>query len=609
MSKKIVDGISKKRMRSFFGRDFDAMRGDLIRYATIYFSDQIRDFSDASVGGLLLDMAASVGDTMSFYLDHQFGELNIDTAVETKNVEKLLQSAGVKLRAAAPAIVYVSFYIEVPAIKDINDNYVPDEDYLPIIQTGTQLKSNTDIIFELMDDLDFSKKINDEWKADFVVGEMNGDGIPITMIMKMTGLCVSGETKVKTIAAGPFKQFKRILIAEQDINEIVSVVDSSGNEYYEVEYLSQDVVFKEVQNKDYDYDVVSANLEIMPAPYRFTRELSRETGFTTLTFGSGNASSLDNDFIPDPSEFSMPLYGKSNFPKISIDPSNMLSTSTLGMAPHDTTLFIKYRFGGGLRHNVRPKNIKTIEKLFIEYNRNSNYSANLAIKTSLNVLNDEAAVGGEDKPSLSQMRYEYRGHMNSQNRIVTKNDLLSRVYTMPSNFGRVYRAGITKNSANPLATQLFIISRNKSKKLTHSSDNLKKNLETYLNQFRLISDAVDIMDAFVINIGVDYEIVSDGVLHKNIIIKQINSSIISYFDIKKWQIDQPINKSEVYNIILNSPGVVSLLDLTITNKFGGDYSQTSFDVETNTKNNFIVGPVGSIFELLNPNSDIIGHVK
>ena len=609
MSKKIVNGISKKKLRNFYGRDFDAMRGDMLRYAGIYFSDQIKDFSDASVGGLLLDMAASVGDTMSFYLDHQFGELNIDTAVETKNVEKLLISAGVKMRAAAPAIVYTSFYIEVPAAKDINDNYIPDEDYLPIIQAGTQLKSNSGIVFELMDDIDFAKQVNDEWIADYVVGATNDDGIPLTMIMKSTGLCVSGKTNVESITIGAFSQFKQIEIAEHDINEIVSVFDSSGNEYYEVEYLSQDVVFKEVQNKDYDYDVVSANLEIMPAPYRFTRELSRITNKTTLTFGSGNASSLDNDFIPDPSEFSMPLYGKSNFPKISIDPSNMLSTSTLGMSPYNTTLFIKYRHGGGLRHNVRAKNIKTIEKLFIEYNRNSTSAANIAIKTSLNVLNDNEAVGGEDKPTLAQMRYEYRGHMNSQNRIVTKSDLLSRVYTMPSNFGRVFRAGITKNSANPLATQLFIISRNKSKKLTHSSDTLKKNLETYLNQFRLISDAVDIMDAFVINIGVEYEIVSDGILHKNIAIQQINNKIASYFDVKKWQIDQPINKSEIHNIILNSPGVVSLLEVNVVNKFGGDYSQSALDIDTNTKNNFIVGPVGSIFEMLNPNNDIIGHVK
>jgi hypothetical protein len=287
----------------------------------------------------------------------------------------------------------------------------------------------------------------------------------------------------------------------------------------------------------------------------------------------------------------------------------MLSTSTLGMSPHDTTLFIKFRFGGGLRHNVRAKNIKTIQKLFIAYNRNSTSATNLAIKTSLNVLNENEAVGGEDKPTLNQMRYEYKGHMNSQNRIVTKADLLSRVYTMPSNFGRVFRAGITKNSANPLATQLFIISRNKAKKLTHSSDTLKKNLETYLNQFRLISDAVDIMDAFVINVGVEYEIVSDGLIHKNIVIQQINNNIKAYFDIKKWQIDQPINKSEIHNIVLNSAGVISLLDVKVVNKFSGDYSQTAFDVDTNTKNNFIVGPVGSIFEMLNPNSDIIGYVK
>jgi hypothetical protein len=612
MAKKTVEDLIQKKSRNYFGRDFDTMRADLLRYASIYFSDKIRDFSDPSVGGLFLDMAAHVGDTMSYYMDHQFSELNINTAVETKNIEKLLKSAGVKMRSAAPAVVYVDFIVEVPSIRDeITDSLVPDPDTLPTIQRGTIVESTTGIRFELLEDINFSTKIDDEYVAETSL--ITYDSADSTYAMKRKGICVSGVTKTVNIAAGEFKQFKTITLNDQDINEIIAVKDSDGNEYYEVEYLSQDVVFKSVQNKDYDYETVSNNLELLPAPYRFLSELSRQTGLTTLTFGSGNASSLDGDYIPDPSEFSLPLYGKTVFPRISIDPNNMLSTSTLGMSPHNTTLQITYRTGGGLNHNVRAETISTIRELSIQYNRRSTVAKNISIKSSIEIKNEHAANGGEDKPTLNQMRYEYKGHVNSQSRVVTKKDLLSRIYSMPSNFGRIFRAGISKNSSNPLATQLYIISRNKSGQLTNSSDTLVKNIEIYLNQYRLISDAVDILSAFVINVGFEYDITTDGITNKSIIASQINSKIKSLFNIKHWQIDQPINMSNLQNLILNSTGVVAVNSIKAISKTGtgvsGEYSDFIFDIDSNTFNQFIVGPVGSIFELKFPDDDIIGYVR
>ena len=615
MSKKIIENVLKKKTLSqFYGRDFDAIRADLLRYAKIYFPDKIKDFSDASVGGLFLDMAAHVGDTMSFYIDHQFNELNIGTAIETRNIIKLFKSAGVPLRPASPGGVLASFYIEVPAVLDINDNYVPDPSTLPIIQKGTIIKANSGISFTLLDNLDFSKEINDVLIAESVIGNIDVSSNPTSFIMKMSGICVSGDTNTKKFQLGDFEQFKKLTLDKKDITEILSVKDSDGNEYYEVDYLVQDVVFKKVQNNDYDYGTVSENLELLPAPYRFTKEYNTLTGFTTLTFGSGNSSTLDGDYIPDPSDFALPLYGKTAFSRAAIDPKNMLSTSTLGMAPHNTTLTVTYRSGGGLGHNVPANSIKTISTLFIAYNRLSTASINLSIKNSVDVLNDLAAQGGEDKPTLNEMKYEYKGYMNSQSRIVTKSDLLARVYTMPADFGRVFRAGISKISPNPLATQLFILSRDSAGKITHSSDGLKKNLEIYLNEYRLISDAIDILDAFIINIGLEYEIITDGVSNKNIVIQQINSKLKEYFNIKMWQIDQPINKSEIKKIILSNDAVISLVgDISIFNRTGvgssGDYSNILFDPTANTKNEFVIGPVGSMFELKFPSDDIIGYVK
>ena len=611
MQKKLLNELKSVKKRSFYGRDFDALRSDLVEYATTYFPDSIQDFSDASVGGLFLDMAAHVGDVMSFYLDHQFNELDINTAVQTKNIEKLLKTAGIKNRSSSPSIVNIDFYLTVPSAVDINDNIVVDPNVLPIILTGTSMTSNTGIKFELMQDLDFSRKIFDEYTHERFINtdDLDADLNPKSYIIKMTGICVSGETKTSVVAAGSFKQFKTIVISDSDINEILRIKDTAGNEYYEVDYLSQDVVFRSVQNKGYDYDVVSDNLEIIPAPYRFTRELDRISGQTELTFGSGNEMTLDTDYIPDPSEFALPMYGKTTLSRQSIDPNNMLSTSTLGMSPYNTNLTITYRKGGGLNHNVAATSIKTVEKLLFLYNRNSTSYINFGIRNSLSVLNTSSARGGEDKPTLNELRFEYKGHQNSQSRIVTKNDLLTRVYTLPTNFGRVFRAGLSNTTSNLFSTQLFIISRDSKGALISSSDSLKKNLEVYLNEYRLITDAIDILDAFIINIGIEYEIVSDGIVNKNLIVENINKKIKSLFDIKKWHLDMPINKTNIEMLITATDGVVSLNYCTILNKTGTGYSSYSLDINKNTSGKFLVGPPGSIFELKSSKDDIAGYVK
>ena len=611
MQKKLLNELKSVKKRSFYGRDFDALRSDLVEYATTYFPDSIQDFSDASVGGLFLDMAAHVGDVMSFYLDHQFNELDINTAVQTKNIEKLLKTAGIKNRSSSPSIVNIDFYLTVPSAVDINGNIVVDPNVLPIILTGTSMTSNTGIKFELMEDLDFSRKIFDEYTHERFINtdDLDADLNPKSYIIKMTGICVSGETKTSVVAAGSFKQFKTIVISDSDINEILRIKDTAGNEYYEVDYLSQDVVFRSVQNKGYDYDVVSDNLEIIPAPYRFTRELDRISGQTELTFGSGNEMTLDTDYIPDPSEFALPMYGKTTLSRQSIDPNNMLSTSTLGMSPYNTNLTITYRKGGGLNHNVAATSIKTVEKLLFLYNRNSTSYINFGIRNSLSVLNTSSARGGEDKPTLNELRFEYKGHQNSQSRIVTKNDLLTRVYTLPTNFGRVFRAGLSNTTSNLFSTQLFIISRDSKGALVSSSDSLKKNLEVYLNEYRLITDAIDILDAFIINIGIEYEIVSDGIVNKNLIVENINKKIKSLFDIKKWHLDMPINKTNIEMLITATDGVVSLNYCTILNKTGTGYSSYNLDINKNTSGKFLVGPPGSIFELKSSKDDITGYVK
>lgn len=607
--------------RSFLNKDRDAFRATLLQYARTFYADRIKDFSEASVGGLMLDFAAEVGDHMSFYLDHQFTELDPELAVEPQNLQRHLRIAGVPITGASPAVVAVAFALEVPA-QLVGSTYVPMESALPVILEGTIVESDEGIAFELTEDLDFnSRDKNGNLKATVVVGRTSSDGSPSTFILMMggpgnsprapDGICLSGFRTTDAFAIpNSYVPFREISLANENVTDIISVTDSDGNRYYEVASLSQDTVFRGITNFDDDNDLVEENLELIPAPYRFTKMTSFDTRLTTLRFGSGNAATMNDDIIPDPSQFALPLYGKKIFSRFALDPGKLLGTQTLGVSPVNTTITVVYRYGGGLSNNVAATSIKTVSTLRMQFPGSPTATLATQIRASISVKNPDVASGGEDAPSLDELRDKIPAARNAQNRIVTKPDLLARVYTMPSNFGRVFRAGIRSNPRNPLAAQLFIISRNADSQLIVSPDSLKKNLRIFLNEFRMISDAIDILDAPVINIGIEFKISTEPLAVKNIVLQNIITSLKKFFKIENFNIDQPIKIDDVHNIIYNSPGVASVLDLRFKNINGsiGErvYSDIKFDVTSNIRKKMLVGPPGSIFELRFPNNDIIG---
>ncbi len=604
--------IRPVRNRSYLNKDFDSLRAELVRYAKVYFPNRIKDFSEASLGGLLLDMAAFVGDTNAFYLDHQFNELNVETAIETKNVERHIRAAGVEITGAAPAVVEVEFFIEVPAETTATDSIQPQESALLVVQEGTVVKANNGVSFELTEELDFaSVDSQGALEATTVIAATDSDGNPTSYILSLVGACISGAVTTQTFRIpDAFVPFRKITLAQEDVTEIVSVTDSLGNDYHEVTSLTQDTVFKGILNRDDDNELVKENMELLPAPYRHTRDTSFQTGLTSLQFGGGRAATLDDDIIPDPSELALPLYGKRTFSRFSIDPGSLLKTQTLGIAPINTTISVEYRYGGGLNHNVAAETIRTVSRLRYKFPGGVTPGTAQTVRSSIDVKNSSRAEGGDDAPSLDELRDKVPAARNAQSRIVTREDLLARVYTMPSNFGRVFRAGIRSNPNNPLATQLYIISRDKDKLLVTSPDSLKKNLRIYLNQFRLISDAIDILDTQVINMGVSFHVAVDPSANKSTVIQGVISDLKSYFDIRNFQIDSPINMSEVQNIIINSTGVVSVIDLEVTNKTGTivdrEYSDASFNVSANTVKGLVIGDPGTIFEVKYPDVDIVG---
>ena len=608
----VKNKIKKSRSRTFLAKDFESFRAELLTYARVYFPDKIKDFSEASMGGLFLDMAAFVGDSLSYYLDHQFTELNPLTAVERKNILRHLRMVGVDVVGSSPSSVLTKFYLKIPAEQKTDGTYGPKASALPVIRNGTVCTSASGINFNLVEDLDFTATDEDgNFYANLTIFEKNDAGNPSSYVMSLQGLCVSGNETVDEFNIGTAHvPFRELTLLNTDVSDIISITDSDGNTYYQTETLSQDTVFRAVMNLDEDGNYVPMNLEVISAPRRFIANHNPTTRLTTVRFGSGDAETFDDDIIPDPSTLSLPLYGKKTFSRFAIDPNSLLKTQTLGISPKGVKLKIRYRYGGGLSHNVAAGSIRLIKHLNMDFQNTPTAADAVYVRGSIEIKNLDPARGGDRAPTLEDLRTKIPSARQMQSRIVSKQDLLSRIYTMPNEFGRVYRAGIRTNPVNPLSAELFIISRDRFGKLTTSPDALKRNLSTYLNEYRLISDAIDILDASVSNFQIKFGIMSAPGANKNGVIQTVISRIRDIMKIDNFQIDQPILLDDITNVIINTPGVVSLLSLEVLPKTGVDndrtYSDFYFDYAGSTRNKIIVGPPGNIFELKYPDSDIIG---
>lgn len=595
------------RNRSYVGKDFDSFRTNLLDYARQYYADKINDFSDASMGGLLLDLSAYVGDVLSFYMDHQFTELDPETVVETVNIERMLRSSGVKITGASPSTVDLNFYVIVPSLGGS-----PRTDCLPIVRSNSSFTSKIGVQFILTEDVDFRELDSSGRLIAAVQPNSVSAGAIKDFVLTRTGVCISGYEISETFRMDGFVPFRRITLNNSNVNEIVSVTDGVGNKYYEVSSLTDDVVYKNISNTNSDSDLVSDILAVFPAPYRFSTEVSLDTRSTTLIMGGGSAATFEDDAIPDPSEFAIPMRYKKTFSRLSIDPASLLQTKTLGISEIDTTLTVIYRYGGGLDNNITENSLQAPSSLDVVFPGNPPSNLMKSVRDSIQVNNTEKARGGEDAPTIVTLKSLIPSSRNSQERIVTKSDLLSRVYTLPSNFGRVFRAATRPNPNNPLSLQLHVISRDVDSKLTVSPDTLKLNLKKGLNPYRMISDSIEILDVKVLNLQLYFEVYADPIMNKTLVIQSCIDVLKKYFDIKNWNIDQPINISEVSTVIGSVLGVSAVSSINFKGVSGtvnnNSYSKESFDVSAHMRNGFITTPSigGSMFEIKYPDYDLIG---
>ena len=611
--KKITKEI---RQRRYLARDFDSFRQTLLDYARQYYPDRIQDFSEASIGGLFLDMAAYVGDNLSFYLDHLYGELNPETAIENGSIERALRSSGVAIAGSSPASVNVTVYIEVMTANSGDDG--PDISLLPVIKEGCLFTSDSGIPFTLVDDIKFI--IDPDENGEYIInpavkkkiGRRRTDGAIVSYFLSLDGLCVSGREARQVVSVGGFIPFRKIQLAQSNITEVVNVYDDYGNTYYEVGALSHDVVYRNVLNSSSDSSLVKDGLRVVHAPYRFTKLTDLATRKTILVFGGGSAASHEDDVIPDPTEFALPLPYSKTIKRTSLNPEKLLTTNTLGVISSDTNMTITYRYGGGLSHNISPNSLTTITSLTMDFPKNPSNADAVKVRNSIEIGNAMMASGGEDALSSRELIALIPAVKNSQERIVTKEDLLARVYTMPSNLGRVFRASIAANPNNPLSTQLFIISRDNSQRLIMSPDSLKINLRKYLNSYRMISDAIDVLDAQVVNLQLKFTVVVDPSLNRTSVLSVVLTKLQRQFEIRKMYIDQPIIISDITNTIYSTQGVVAVDSVELANISGvvdnRVYSDIFYDVKNNTKRQMLFPPMGGIFEIRYPDVDIIAKV-
>jgi hypothetical protein len=606
--------IKKEQNRSFVARDFESIRSQLLETARVYFPDKIQDFSEPSVGGMFLDFVSTVGDSLNYYLDHAFRELDPTRAVETENIITHLNNSGVEIVGAAPAVVTLQIKIIAPA-ENILGNYYPKRSSLPVILAGTQVSSYSGIPFTTTEDIDFSEQDNDgNFICEYTISSTGANGEPTSFFVTRNVIAVSGKIKTETFnIENTLVPFREISLSEKNITTILSVTDSELNTFYEMSSLSDDTVFSKVKNLTSDSKDVPYFIRMLTTPYKFVKSYSPITQLTTIRFGSGDAESYDDDIIPDPSELSLNLYGKTSMMRFNIDPQSLLRTQTLGISPKNTALTVTYRFGGGLDHNVSNGTIENINNLLISFRRSPSAVDALSVRQSISFTNIDKASGGDSSPTLSDLQNRITSARKSQRRVVSKEDLLARIYTLPSEFGRVYKAAITNNPTNPLSPLLYIISRDAAGNFSISPDSLKKNLQVYLNELRLVGDSIDILDAKVINFGVKYSVyVSPEASNKTQVIASINSSIANSLDKKFFNINQPIVIDDITNVIINSDSVISLIDLQIFPITGllesREYSTSTFDFMQSRTKGLILPDRGSIFEMKYPQYDIIGTV-
>jgi len=612
-----------KKDIKYINKDFTELRASLVDYARTYFPTTYNDFSPTSPGMMFMEMAAYVGDVLSFYLDNQFQENFLQYARQTNNLFELAYMFGYKPTVTQVATTDISFYQQLPS-KLSGSTYIPDYDYALFLPANTTIGSSLTGIspFLVADPIDFTVSSSQD-PTEVTVYSTSG-GNPTYFLLKKDRKAISSTINTTTFSFGSPVQFSTVNINENQIVGILDIVDSNGNTWYEVDYLGQEMVYKPLKNTNpndpnYYYDQGNAPylLKLEKEQRRFA---TRFIGSTTLQiqFGAGTANDVDENITPNPNNVGIGLPFEQTKLTTAYSPSNFLFTKTYGIAPSNTTLTVRYLTGGGVTANVAANTLDTINTSTTFLNSNLNATTANTIFNSLACTNLYAADGGGDGDTVEQIRQNSMANFASQLRNVTQDDYLVRALSMPAKYGVISKAYIEPSKRVSMSAgesnsvlDLYVLSYNADNTLRTASPALKQNLTTYLSQYRMIGDAVNIRDGFIINIGVNFEIIVLPDYNNNQVLIDCITALKTYFSINNWSINQPIVLRELYILLDKITGVQTVKTIQITNLVGENigYSPYAYDISAATSANVIYPSLDpSIFEVKYPNQDIQGKV-
>jgi len=601
----------KDKTIKFLNKDFDGFKRDLIKFTQAHHSGVFQDFNESSPGMVLLELNAYIGDVLSFYLDQSFNELKQESARQEKNVVSFAKSLGYKPKGPRAARGQLHFMVEVPSTSNTKGEIIPDDVFSPRLVKGARASSNNGQPYESLEDIVFSASDGRE-----VTGSQfdSNTGLPTHFALRKSVEVIAGETKSDAFILGDFEQFKTIELSEQDVLEVISVTDSDGNEWTEVDFLAQDTVFDSDTNTGTDSSEVPYTLKLLTVPRRFITDRNPETRKTSLIFGSGDGINFDDELIPNLADLALPLAGRKTFTTFPLDPQNFLKTRSLGLSPFNVTVTVRYRVGGGSETNVAAGAIKNVENATLTFSStNLDTAKKSAVNNSIECINLTKTDGGSSIETISEVKANAGAFFATQNRVVTKEDFIARIMTLPEKFGKPDKVFVKRNNANSLALDMHILTKDQNGQLDVASQGLKKNIMRYVSQFRMITDGVNILDGDIINLKFDFGIVVAPKFNRSEVLAKCLSVSKDYFDIDRQQIGQPIVLSDLSAELQSVLGVISVYELKFRNVFGTvdgfGFSQSRFDVQSQTNNNIVYCPDNAIFEIKYPNKDISGVAK
>ena len=646
---------------SYLNRNFDDYRNALLEYASKYYPQIANDFNDSSIGSWLIDLAASIGDNLSYYIDRSLGETNLETANLRSSVLNIARSNGLKIPGPKGAVAEVYFSIKVPVAD--NDTLVrndgstlgmPSEIYLPIIKKGTKVSSRGHV-FEVIEDIDFANQFNSDGVSDrYIEEKKDSEGY---VIVRKRGMVVAGESLIyrQVIKSNDIMPFMEIVIPDDNVMEVESVIFKTGTNYqydpsinefmmkseycnggngskvemyrfFEVDSLSDQYLWTDdlddngnEQTVIYGFNANNLGVTDIVVPVysvtkgqwkpirnKFITEFT-DKGYLKIVFGSGlDTSQAISDGMDDYSKYQA---------------SKMVNNNFLGiLPPPDTTMYVLYRKGGGATSNVAAGAINSIQYLNIEFPNGSTNAIVGKVRDSLRVTNLEPSVSGKDAPSVDEIKAMIKYSSASNGRCVTLKDYEDRVLKMPSRYGCPYRvAAIEENNK----VMLFMLGVDNEGKLTNSFPVcMINNIRNYLSMYRTINDYVEIKSGEIINLSFEADIFVDKNYNTSDVVSTVISVIKDYMDIRKHHIGEDIFVGDLEKEINGLDGVLNLIELRVFNETSRNkysqstvsqptYEESIIDVESGrkridlSKSNYILNSnADSMFEIRNPNNDI-----